>query len=221
MIEKFAELIPESALARSGRAFYSGRSAFSACSSLYILGLNPGGSPEKLAHSTVAQHTQQILSTGDADWSAYSDESWENSPLGTWGLQPRVLHLLKELNLNPRRVPSSNVVFTRSTTARTLDGKFSELAEAAWPFHQAVIANLGIRVVLCFGKMAGNWTAKKLEAHRKIDEFEESNKRRWRSVAFSNEKGLVVLVLTHPSRADWRNPDTDPTALAERVLNRH
>lgn len=40
-------------LTRSGSVFYSGRSAFSRPASLYLLGLNPGGSPERQAAETV------------------------------------------------------------------------------------------------------------------------------------------------------------------------
>jgi len=44
MIEDFASLIPDSLLERSGKGFYSGRTAFENTSKLYVLGLNPGGS---------------------------------------------------------------------------------------------------------------------------------------------------------------------------------
>lgn len=219
MIDEFASLIPKSVLATSGRVFYSGRSAFSNSSPLYILGLNPGGSPEDLTNNSVEQHTQEVLDNPNADWSAYSDECWGNSlTKGTWGLQPRVRHLIKGLELNEHRVPSSNVVFVRSTTAQTLDGDFSEMAEAAWPFHQAVIAGLGIRMILCFGKTAGNWVANKLEANRFVDACVECNNRRWRSVAYSNKEGIIVLMATHPSRADWTAPATDPTSFANRMM---
>ena len=53
MIDEFRALIPPSVLAESGAAFYSGRAAFSAPSPLYILGLNPGGSPLLQANDTV------------------------------------------------------------------------------------------------------------------------------------------------------------------------
>ena len=61
MIDTFAELIPKSVMSKSGTAFYSGRAAFSTSSKLYILGLNPGGSPDSQATETVEWHTNRIL----------------------------------------------------------------------------------------------------------------------------------------------------------------
>ena len=218
MIEKFVDLIPKSVLSKSGKAFYSGRAAFNTPSQLYILGLNPGGNPEDLASETIESHTKQILEREDPGWSAYSDEAWGNAPPGALGLQPRVLHLLRQLNLNPRLTPSSNVIFVRSSREAALVGNFNELAEMTWPFHQAVIDRLGIRVILCFGKTAGKWVTQKVGAHRVVGEFVEMNLRRWRSIAYSNDKGIFVIVATHPSIADWTAPTTDPTSLARQVM---
>ena len=53
MIEDFAKLIPDSIMHRSGKAFYSGRLAFSSPSGLYVLGVNPGGDPEEYPDETV------------------------------------------------------------------------------------------------------------------------------------------------------------------------
>ena len=47
MIEEFAKIIPSKLLFESGSVFYSGRQAFSRKNGLYILGLNPGGDPDK------------------------------------------------------------------------------------------------------------------------------------------------------------------------------
>ena len=44
-IEELAKLIPTNIHGCSGKVFYSGRLAFSQPSTLYMLGLNPGGCP--------------------------------------------------------------------------------------------------------------------------------------------------------------------------------
>lgn len=124
MIEELATFIPESLKSKSGSVFYSGRNAFNSQSEMYILGLNPGGSPYVHANKTIALHTEQVLTHKPADWSEYKDESWLGKAPGTHGLQPRILHLLYRLNFNPQRIPASNIVFLRSARENDLKGEF-------------------------------------------------------------------------------------------------
>jgi hypothetical protein len=218
MIDQFSDLIPQSIRTESGSVFYSGKTAFGAQSDLYILGLNPGGSPHDQRTETVQWHTDKVLNEESPDWSAYRDESWANKPPGSCGMQPRVLHMLHRLKLEPGRVPASNVVFVRTPREKNLHRQFNDLAALCWPVHEAVIQQLGIRVVLCFGKRAGSWVRSRLGAHEFIDEFTESNNRRWKSISFRNSAGVIVVVATHPSIADWTTTPADPTVLVERVL---
>ena len=208
---------------RSGKAFYSGRLAFSSPSDLYILGVNPGGKPEEYPDETVDSHTKWVLGRSPQDWSAYQDESWGTSgaAAGSRGMQPRILHFFRKLNLNPGEVPSSNVIFARSASEEDLKRREYSLMDAAcWPFHQAIINNLGVRVVVCLGGKAGNWVRSRMNARQQVDEFVEDNNRRWKSRVYANALGQKVAVLTHPSRADWTNPDSDPTGLVVNALQR-
>jgi len=136
-----------------------------------------------------------------ADWSAYRDESWQRKPPGKYGMQPRVLHLLNQLKLNPGCVAASNVVFKRSAREKHI-GKFHELAEACWPFHEYLLDHLDVCVVLCFGKTCGRWVCRKLNATNQIDSFVETNARRWKSEAFRNTNGVVVVVASQYCRLD-------------------
>lgn len=217
MIEEFAELIPDSLKSRSGSVFYSGRDAFKGPKELYILGVNPGGSPEGREDESVQWHTDKVLNESD-DWSAYRDESWLGSPLGTRGMQPRVLHLFNKIGRSAGSVPASNIVFVRSSREVNLDGNMQEMAEMCWPFHELVISNLSPKVILCFGQTAGNFICNKLAASKQVDVFTEQNNRRWCSRTFQNAGGIKVVVATHPSIANWVNPATDPTVLVSRAL---
>jgi hypothetical protein len=51
-----------------------------------------------------------------------------------------------------------------------------------------------------------------------VDSFQETNRRGWRSETHATGDGRMVLTLTHPGRAEWRNPDADPTCLVRRAL---
>ena len=218
MIETFLNLIPQSQQNCSGSVFYSGKASFSAKSKLYILGLNPGGSPELQRDETISWHTRKVLEEYPPEWSAYSDESWNGAPPGTYRLQPRLLHMLRQLGLNPRLVPSSNVVFLRSARENTLTGDFKSHAELTWPFHNRVIQELGVKIILCFGHTAGNWIAQKISAHQVVGQFVEANKRKWKSIALTNSQGMIVVKATHPSRVDWTKPETDPSPLVRQCF---
>ncbi len=218
MIDDLFRFVPTHLLNKSGTVFYSGRDAFSNPSRLYLLGLNPGGSPSEQAGETLSWHSHRVLHEEPNNWSAYRDESWQGAPPGTWGMQPRVLHALHRLGLDPGRVPSSNLIFVRSPRAIDLKGREPELADACWAFHERVITTLKINVVLCFGRTSGDYVRSKLGADELVETFVEKNARRWKSQSFRNTSGTGVVIATHPSIAAWNTSAADPTHLVEHLL---
>ncbi|MDP5281415.1 hypothetical protein Q9Q95_20990 [Sphingomonas sp. DG1-23] len=217
-IEAALTLLPEEMMRRSGALFYSGPSAFAGPRSLYILGLNPGGSPTKQANETLRRDIAEWKALMKP-WSAYLDESWQGRPPGTHGMQPRMRHMFDRLDLDLREVPASNVVFARSIGEATLAEKVLLLTRC-WPVHEAVISELGVRTILCLGSTAGRWVRDALAANQFLDSFSETNGRRWTSEAHIAPDGRAVVTVTHPGRADWRNPAADPTPLVRAMLNR-
>ena len=223
MIEDFVKLIPESLMDKPGKAFYSGRDAFEPPRELYILGANPGASPQT-EPETVAEHTAAVLYEKPNLFSAYRDEAWGKPdgkgtyPPGKHPMARNVLHLFKKLNLAPGEVPASNLVFQRSQNFKELENK-ELLCQNCWPFHQAVIEKLGVRVVVCMGKGSpGRWVSKRLGARPTGDNFTENNGRKWTSRTYKNADGLYVIALTHSSRAKWTNPNADPTGLVQKAI---
>lgn len=217
MFDAFLNLVDRALRPHSGRVLYSGRAAFSRASSLYILGLNPGGNPILQVNETIARDVEEARARPD-DWSAYRDDRWNGYPAGTRGMQPRVLHLFNRLNLSPGTVPASNVVFVRTRRESDLKASKQELLEACWPVHGAVIDGLGIRTVLCFGNTAGAWVREIMGADREVDRFVEENNRRWKSCVHRSRDGMSVITLTHPSIADWTKPATDPSPMVLREI---
>lgn len=218
MIDELFRAVPTHLLDESGAVFYSGRDAFSNPSRLYLLGLNPGGSPSKQVGSTLLRHSNRVLHEKPRNWSAYRDESWQGAAPGTYRMQPRVLHLLRRLALDPGRVPASNLIFVRSARESDLKGRAHELANACWTFHERVINTLSIQVILCLGGTTGNWVRRKLGAREHVGTFVEDNARRWKSQAFRNTSGISVVIATHPSIAAWNTAAADPTRLVECFL---
>ena len=220
-IENFAELVPKELLNESGSVFYSGRAAFSGHKALYILGLNPGGDPAKQKTETVGSHVSKVLNEKPDRWSEYGDESWGGAPTGRKGMQPRILHLLRKLRLEPGEVPSSNIVFVRSKGESSITDRFDDLAGKCWPLHQTVIRDLRPRVILCLGGRAGRFVKGQVRASKLVDCFVEANDRGWKSKCFINpaDSGAPkVIVATHPSRAAWENPAADPSDLVATAL---
>ena len=219
MIDDLFRSVPSDFLDESGTVFYSGRDAFSNPSRLYLLGLNPGGSPVEQAGETLSWHSNRVLYEEPPNWSAYRDESWQGAPPGTYGMQPRVLHALRRLGLDPGRVPSSNLIFVRTAREVDLKGSGRELADACWVFHERVINTLNIDVVLCFGRTSGDYVRRKLGADELVETFVEDNRRGWKSQSFRNRTGTGVVVATHPSIAAWNTSAADPTHLVEHLLS--
>jgi hypothetical protein len=213
------DLVDSSLRPQSGRVFYSGPTAFSAPSKLYLLGLNPGGSPVRQASETIERHLAEWQQLPER-WSAYCDESWRGAAPGTWGMQPRIRHMFDQIGIDLRDVPASNVVFVRSARGADLRDEMRELLAKCWPVHQAVIEGLGVSTILCLGTEAGRWVRSLLGADEKVGEFVERNERRWKSEAHANRGGICVVTLTHPGVADWRNPVADPTPLILEVHSR-
>lgn len=218
MIERFLERVDARLYPRPGGVFYSGRAAFAQASDLYILGLNPGGSSDPQTITTVEKHITDARDSVDDYWSAYVDESWEDRAVGTSGMQPQVRHMLGALGLDPHLVPASNVIFVRSNIEAVLSAEKQNLLQLCWPVHEMVIQQLGIKVVLCFGRTAGRWVRKMMQADKPVGHFVEKNRRGWRSEAHANARGQYVLTLAHPSRANWCNPAADPTPLVQEIL---
>lgn len=218
-IEAALAALPTSVLARSGAVFINAPSTLDGQRSLYVLGLNPGGTPDEQDWQRV-DRTLATWRERPVRWSAYLDDSWEGAVPGTYGMQPIVKHMFDRLGVDLRETPASNVVFVRSRGEAELAAEKGTLLAACWPVHAAVIETLGVRTLLCLGGTAGRWVRERLAAHDRIDQFKETNDRGWTSEAHLAPDGRAVVTLTHPGRADWRNPAADPSAMVARVLAR-
>lgn len=218
-IDTALSALPRDILDRSGSVFYSGRGAFAATRPLYLVGLNPGGDPVAQAGNTVAKHIEEFARR-TRPWSAYLDDSWEGASPGSWGMQPRVLHMLARLGVDPRLTPAANLLFVRSRSEADLKAEKPTLIRACWPVHRAVLSVVRPKVIVCFGGTTGKWMREQLGASEQIDHFIETNDRGWRSCTHRATDGVQVVTTTHPARVDWRNPVADPTPLVQRALAR-
>lgn len=222
MIFEIAKSIPRSLEAVSGKVFYSGRDAFQAGRTMYLLGYNPGGTSDTHRAETIASHTTAVLERFPSNWSAYRDESWlsrgRQQPAGAATFQPVLLQLIHALGIDPGMLPSSNLVFARSARAEQIDPS-EELENLCWPFHTRVIELIRPRFIVCFGLNTGRSVCSRLGANKLLDRFQEPNSRHWTSEAHQRPDGIVVFTLTHPSQAKWTTPETDPRPMVLRIAS--
>jgi hypothetical protein len=134
MIENFADLVDPGLKRRSGKVFYSGRLAFGRPNDVYLLGINPGGNPTAQADETIGSSIDRVLTQHPDRWSAYRDESWQNKKPGTYGMQPRVLHILRRLGRDPQETPAGNLIFVRSSRKTICAGTKSNSPSSAGSF---------------------------------------------------------------------------------------
>ena len=217
-IENFASLVPDGLMNRPGEVFHSGRLAFESQSNLYILSKQSGASREDSSSSTVRTGIERVLRNEPNDWSAFRDQSWDGRKPGSGPMQKGLLHLFGRLGVNPGYIPASFLVFPCAKRGEMPQWEFQQLARDCWPFHSAVIEQLGVRVIACLGLDTARWVRDRLYAHQLVEEFTERNRRRWKSRAFLNSNGVAVLELTYPGVAKWAVPETDPTSLVAHAL---
>lgn len=214
MIEAISRHIDARLADVSGKAFYSGRSAFSRQGGVYLLGYNPGGDPGTHQLETVAKHTRFVLERAPANWSAYRDEAWQ----GTGHvMQRRMQHLFRSIKMDPGEVAASNLIFTRSKNIAAL-GEKASLIEMCWEFHAISIKVLLPKAIICLGTDCAHEVRRRIGANQLIRSFTENNNRNYVSTAWRSPQNVLVFQLTHPSRVDWTNPDTDPTPMVSELI---
>ena len=210
-IDRAIRALPEHLLQRSGAVMYSGPSAYEQPNPFYILGLNPGGNPGELAENTIERSILDWRARSEP-YSSYVDELWGHKP-GEHGIQPKLRHLAEQLGIDLRTTPASNVVFVRTRDENALRAEAEELLSSCWPVHQAVIESLQIETVICLGGTASWYVREMTGADEQVASYQETNKRGWTSTVHRNNTGRRVATLTHPARADWRNPLADPSKM--------
>ena len=118
---------------------------------VYLLGLNPGGAEDSTLRDSIMRSRAQH--------NAYLDEEWAPGgyvqPKGQATLQRRIQHLCSMMGIETRDVPSSNLVFTRSTRIST-HLSFDAALKFCLPVHHIFIDAIRPRFLMTFGNI-GNF----------------------------------------------------------------
>jgi len=144
----------------SGGVFYSGRSTLKQ-GDFYLMGLNPGGNPDKI-HVSINESLKQWKGEKDPNWSAYIDENWvsdeedDKDKKGNARHQVRVRDFCERLlRKDVRTIFSANALFVRTSKEAHLRNKRPEdyrlLHDDSWKVHQRVLSIVRPKIVVCLG----------------------------------------------------------------------
>jgi hypothetical protein len=165
---------------------------------VYLLGFNPGGSDGNILSHGIDQLIGRTQN-------AYLDEAWENGN-GSWAageapLQKNIIWLLTELNLNPRDVCASNLIFLQS---REASGISYDIAKVCWPVHEAILEIVQPQVIITFGNSeVSPYAFLKQMLNGSGGSFEPSGHGTWQLKSFEakvNDRNIRVIGLPHLSR---------------------
>jgi hypothetical protein len=168
---------------------------------IYLMGHNPGGSPERQADATVGA---SLASLPGKTMNNYLDEPWTTASGRSWTagqapLQRRVAWLLNQLGFDPREVPCSNLIFTRSVEVSS--GTFDEMAALCWPVHERIIEIVDPRVLLVFGNSEPSpYTYLQEIWGGGIEERIRAGHGNWDCRKFKARNGRSVIGIPHLSR---------------------
>jgi hypothetical protein len=138
-------------LDKSGSVLYSSYETLRP-GEFYLLGLNPGGDPDKQKEDTIRKHLESL--PGNTK-NAYIDEYWEPYRKGEEGeapLQKRLYHLFNKFGCDIKNVCASNLIFLRS---RNSGGSgYPEIANKCWDVHEKIINIVRPKCIIVFGNSA-------------------------------------------------------------------
>ena len=149
-IATLAKVILRPILDKSGYVLYSNADSLQP-SLVYLLGHNPGGSPEDQTDATIRASLESLPKKTinnylDEKWTTASHRSYAK---GEAPLQKRVVWILQKLGFDPRVVPCSNLIFVRSIDVSGIP--FAEMADLCWKVHEKILDVVKPKIILAFG----------------------------------------------------------------------
>lgn len=205
-------------LQASGAVFYSGPQALMACSPYYLMGLNPGGSPEKQKWENIEaslSHWEARIGN-DKPWSEYLDGVWsdDEDPVNAGKSQHQInIQYLCEsiLQCDINSVFAANAIFPRGVP----DSFGHDLLSRSWVVHSRLLKAVQPKFLLCLGndskssfELARRWLQETAEVIKPVEVCGLKGDRRvfirWFDSNSSmrilgRDKPLRVVGLPHPS----------------------
>ena len=210
MINKFLkdckEILGEDYLSKSGEFIYSETNTLRK-GDVYLLGANPGSSPDDKTKRTIKEDLENFEST---TINKTLDENWGKNKISKKPLQNRLVSLIPNLlNKNFRDICQSNLIFARSVDLNSLDD-FNFHAKKCWPCHKLILDIIQPMLIL------SNGSGENRSAYSYINKNFEVNNLEWREHGSTSaswkifnttilKRETIVAAFPHLSRFDVQN----------------
>ena len=188
---------------KPGAVLYNGWDTLCSNNGLYIMGFNPGGSPDN--SKTVIDDLKQL----EDDYCSYEAECWycsthcrNNEHFGKKPHQKRVKELARILGYDVRQSFAANAIFVRSKKQDDLKASL-ELFEKCWKIHQIFLSIVQPKIVLCLGNGERSSAFALLKAKFKANEITSGNVKEFiGNIPMADGTVLEgrIIGVRHPSR---------------------
>ena len=162
-LEECKEILGDDYLSKSGEFIYSATNTLKK-GDVYLLGANPGSSPDDKTKRTIKEDLENFESTTT---NKTLDENWGDEKKNDHQIKlPPLIHYL--LNKNLRDICQSNLIFARSIDAMGIDD-FRFHADKCWQCHELILNIIQPKLLLCNGSGEKNssysYISKKFEVN--------------------------------------------------------
>lgn len=176
----------------SGEVLYSAASTLQS-GDVYLLGINPGGDPDKQATKTIKDSLSELPTRTK---NAYLVK-WRDRDPGKAPIQRRVQWLLDALGHELSNVAASNLVFVRSKDASGIIQKYAGLC---WPVHVRIIEIVRPKYIITFGQGVFEYLRQRMPVG--VESQHPAKHGSWMCRRFDSIDGCRVVGLPHLSRYD-------------------
>jgi len=200
------EILGDDYLSKSGEFIYSATNTLRK-GDVYLLGFNPGSSPDDKTQRTIKEYLENFEST---TINKTLDENWGKNKISKTLLQNRLVSLIPYLlNKNLRDICQSNLIFARSIDAMGIDD-FRFHADKCWQCHELILNIIQPKLLLC------NGSGEKSSSYSYIGKKFEVNNPEWKEHGNTNaswkifnttilKRETIVAAFPHLSRFDVQN----------------
>jgi hypothetical protein len=156
---------------RSGSILYSGNETIIK-GDYYFLGTNPGSHKDELEEKFGTTDTVKTqLNKTNTTFNEYFEGEWINKftknpdPPGQNEHQKNIQNFFGDLNLDLRKILSTNLCFVRSRMEHLYEGSLTEDSKRCWSIHEYLLSIVKPKFIICNGSKSREFIRRKMEVN--------------------------------------------------------